>query len=146
MIEQGPVTLRPVSAADAERIAALFTEEGYPAAASTIADRIERFRAANGQVIVAEDAGEILGFVAVHVMPRFEHDDTIARVLALVVDAGARGRGVGHDLMNSADTIARDAGAAFIEVTAAHHRPEARHLYEAMGFDATVTAYLRKRL
>jgi GNAT superfamily N-acetyltransferase len=146
MIEQGPVTLRPVSAADAERIAALFTEEGYPAAASTIAGRIERFTGADGQVIVAEDAGEILGFVAVHVMPRFEHDDTIARVLALVVDAGARGRGVGHDLMKSADAIARDAGAAFIEVTAAHHRPEARHLYEAMGYDATVTAYLRKRL
>ncbi len=146
MIEQGPVTLRPVSATDAERIAALFTEEGYPAAASTIADRIERFTAAEGQVIVAEDAGEILGFVAVHVMPRFEHDDTIARVLALVVDAGARGRGVGHDLMKAADAIARDAGAAFIEVTAAHHRPEARHLYEAIGYDATVTAYLRKRL
>ena len=29
--------------ADAERIAALFTDEGYPAATSTIADRIERF-------------------------------------------------------------------------------------------------------
>ena len=95
MIDQQPITLRPATTADAERIAALFTDEGYPAATSTIVDRIERFCAANGQVIVAEDAGEILGFVAVHVMPRFEHDDTIARILALVVDAGARGRGVG---------------------------------------------------
>jgi GNAT superfamily N-acetyltransferase len=146
MTEQQQITLRPASVADAERIAGLFTEEGYPAAASTIGARIERFTGSNGQVLVAEDAGEILGFVAVHVMPRFEHDDTIARVLALVVDAGARGRGVGHDLMAAADEIARHAGAAFIEVTAAHHRPEARHLYESLGFDATVTAYLRKRL
>jgi GNAT superfamily N-acetyltransferase len=146
MTEQQQITLRPASVTDAERIAALFTEEGYPAAASTIAARIERFTASNGQVLVAEDAGEILGFVAVHVMPRFEHDDTIGRVLALVVDAGARGRGVGHDLMAAADEIARQAGAAFIEVTAAHHRPEARHLYESLGYDATVTAYLRKRL
>jgi ribosomal protein S18 acetylase RimI-like enzyme len=146
MTEQQPITLRPASVADAERIAGLFTEEGYPAAASTIGARIERFTGNDGQVLVAEDAGEILGFVAVHVMPRFEHDDTIARVLALVVDAGARGRGVGHDLMAAADEIARQAGAAFIEVTAAHHRPEARHLYESLGYDATVTAYLRKRL
>jgi GNAT superfamily N-acetyltransferase len=146
MTEQQQITLRPASVTDAERIAALFTEEGYPAAASTIGARIERFTASNGQVLVAEDAGEILGFVAVHVMPRFEHDDTIGRVLALVVDAGARGRGVGHDLMAAADEIARQAGAAFIEVTAAHHRPEARHLYESLGYDATVTAYLRKRL
>lgn len=146
MTEQQQITLRPASVADAERIAALFTEEGYPAAASTIGDRIERFTESDGHVLVAEDAGEILGFVAVHVMPRFEHDDTIGRVLALVVDAGARGRGVGHDLMAAADEIARQAGAAFIEVTAAHHRPEARHLYESLGYDATVTAYLRKRL
>jgi ribosomal protein S18 acetylase RimI-like enzyme len=146
MIAPQPVVLRAATTADAERIAALFTDEGYPAAASTIAGRIERFTAGSGTVLVAEDAGEILGFVAVHLMPRFEHDDTIARVLALVVDAGARGRGVGHDLMSAADAIARDAGAAFIEVTAAHHRAEARHLYESLGYDATVTAYLRKRL
>jgi GNAT superfamily N-acetyltransferase len=146
MPEQQQLTLRPAGVDDAERSAALFTEEGYPAAASTIGARIERFTARNGQVLVAEDAGEILGFVAVHVMPRFEHDDTIGRVLALVVDAGARGRGVGHDLMAAADEVARQAGAAFIEVTAAHHRPEARHLYESLGYDATVTAYLRKRL
>jgi GNAT superfamily N-acetyltransferase len=146
MIDPSAFAFRPASASDAPAIAALFTDEGYPAAGSALGARIERFAAAAGQVIVAEDAGEILGFVAVHVMPRFEHDDTIARVLALVVDAGARGRGVGHDLMAAADQIARDAGAAFIEVTAAHHRPDARHLYEAMGYDATVTAYLRKRL
>lgn len=146
MTEQQPITLRPASPADADRIAALFTEEGYPAAGSTIEVRLERFVAAAGLVVVAEDAGEILGFVAVHLMPRFEHDDTIARVLALVVEAGARGRGIGHLLMGDVERIARDVGAAFIEVTAGHHRPEARQLYESLDYDATVTAYLRKRL
>ena len=37
-------------------------------------------------------------------------------------------------------------GAALIELTAYHHRPEARHLYESLGYDSTVTAYLRKKL
>ena len=42
--------------------------------------------------------------------------------------------------------MGRDLGAAFCEVTARHHRPDARHLYESLGYDAAVTAYLRKKL
>ena len=88
----------------------------------------------------------MLGFIAFHALPRFEHDDRIVRVLALVVDAGARERGVGRALMAEAERIAVELGAAFIEITAGHHRPEARHLYESLGYDASVAAYLRKKL
>jgi ribosomal protein S18 acetylase RimI-like enzyme len=79
-------------------------------------------------------------------MPRFEHDDWILRVIALVVDAGARERGVGKTLLAEADRIGREMPAAFVELTAGHHRPEARHLYESVGYDPNVTAYLRKKL
>jgi hypothetical protein len=48
--------------------------------------------------------------------------------------------------MEEAERAASDLGAAFIEVTAGHHRPEARRLYEALGYDGGVTAYLRKRV
>ena len=65
---------------------------------------------------------------------------------ALVVDAGERERGVGHLLMEEAERIGRELGAAYVEVTAGHHRPRCRHLYESLGYDATVAAYLRKRL
>jgi GNAT superfamily N-acetyltransferase len=95
---------------------------------------------------VAEHEGTLLGFAAFHALPRFEHDDRIVRVLALVVDAGARDRGVGHALMAAAEDAGSELGAAFIEVTAGHHRPDARRLYESLGYDATVTAYLRKKL
>ncbi len=88
----------------------------------------------------------LLGFIAIHALPRFEHDDWIIRILALVVDAGARERGVGRGLMAEAERVGRELGAAFIELTAGHHRPEARHLYETLGYDSSVTAYLRKKL
>jgi GNAT superfamily N-acetyltransferase len=146
MIEPQTIALRPATAADAERIAALFTEEGYPAGPSDIVARLERFASPFSTVSVAESGGEVLGFVAVHLLPRFEHDDRIARILALVVDAGVRERGVGHLLMAEAERIAAAAGAAFIEVTAGHHRPDARRLYETLGYEGSVTAYLRKRL
>lgn len=145
MTEQATIVLRPASEHDAERIAALFTDEGYPAGPSDIVARLERFASDYSRVVVAEHGGEVLGFIAFHAMPRFEHDDRIVRILALVVDAGARERGVGHRLMSEAERAAGELGAAFVEVTAGHHRPEARQFYESLGYDASVTSYLRKR-
>ena len=146
MTDAPPIALRIATTADAARIAALFTDEGYPAGPSDIVARLERFASPHSRVIVAEVEGEVLGFIAVHALPRFEHDDRIIRVLALVVDPGVRERGVGHLLMTEAEQVGRELGAAFIEVTAGHHRPEAQRLYEGLGYDATVTTYLRKRL
>jgi GNAT superfamily N-acetyltransferase len=140
------LTIRPAQVSDAEAIATLFTDEGYPAGPSDIVERLSRFASEHSRVVIAEHEGTLLGFIALHALPRFEHDDRIVRVLALVVDAGARERGVGHRLMTEAELMARELGAAFVEVTAGHHRPEAYRFYESMGYDATVTAYLRKKL
>jgi GNAT superfamily N-acetyltransferase len=146
MTQQATVLLRPALPGDAEAIATMFTDEGYPAGPSDIVTRLERFATPEARVIVAEHDGALLGFIAIHALPRFEHDDWIVRVLALVVDAGARERGVGRSLMAEAERVGRELGAAFIELTAGHHRPEARQLYESLGYDASVTAYLRKKL
>jgi len=146
MTDTTQVLLRPAVAADAPAIAALFTDEGYPAGPSDVVDRLGRFDTPRSRVVVAEHDGAILGFIAVHAMARFEHDDWILRILALVVDAGARERGVGRSLMAEAERIGRELGAAFVELTAGHHRPEARHLFESLGYDSAVTAYLRKKL
>ncbi len=146
MTESPQIVLRPAQASDAAAIAALFTDEGYPAGPSDIVARLGHFGTAASQVIVAEHDEAILGFIAIHAFARFEHDDKIVRILALVVDAGARERGVGRALIGEAERVGRELGAAFIELTAGHHRPEARHLYESLGYDSTVTAYLRKKL
>jgi len=73
-------------------------------------------------------------------------DELFARISALVVDAGVRERGVGRLLMEAAERTAKDQGVSFLEVTAGHHRPDARHLFESVGYDAGVAAYLRKRV
>jgi GNAT superfamily N-acetyltransferase len=145
MVDQN-VILRPATAGDAERIAAMLTDEGYPAGPTDILARLERFSPDASRVVVADLDGEVLGFVALHALPRFEHDDRIVRILALVVDAGVRERGIGRLLMEEGERFGRETDAAFLEVTAGHHRPEARQFYESLGYDATVTAYLRKRL
>jgi ribosomal protein S18 acetylase RimI-like enzyme len=146
MTDDVALSIRPAADADADTIAALFTDEGYPAGPSDILERLTRFASDHSRVLVAEHDGALLGFIALHAMPRFEHDDRILRVLALVVDAGARERGVGRALMAEAERVGADLDAAFIEITAGHHRPEARRLYESLGYDGNVAAYLRKKL
>ncbi|HEY8437478.1 MAG TPA: GNAT family N-acetyltransferase [Candidatus Limnocylindrales bacterium] len=146
MTDRHPIEVRPATTADADRIAALFTDEGYPSGPSDIVERLGRFDSEHSRVLVADHDGEILGFVAVHALPRFEHSDRIVRIMALVVDAGVRERGIGRLLMDAAEDMGRAVGAAFAEVTAGHHRPDARRLYEELGYDGTVAAYLRKRL
>jgi ribosomal protein S18 acetylase RimI-like enzyme len=146
MTDAAQIQLRPARPEDATAIAALLTDEGFPAGPSDIVDRLGRFATPQSRVIVAEHDQVILGFIAVHAMARFEHGDWIVRILALVVDAGARERGVGRTLMSEAERVGHELGAAFVEVTAGHHRPEARHLYESLGYDSTVTTYLRKKL
>jgi ribosomal protein S18 acetylase RimI-like enzyme len=140
------VALRPATVADAQRIAALFTEEGYPAGATAIEARLGHFDTDDSTVIVADHDGEILGFIALHVIARFEHDDSFVRIVALVVDSAVRDRGIGRVLMAEAERIGRQREAAFVEITAGHHRPAARHLYDSLGYDPNLTAYLRKRL
>jgi GNAT superfamily N-acetyltransferase len=131
---------------DAAWMAVALTDEGYPAGSSDLARRLDRFVAPASTVLVAERDGVRLGFVAWHVLPRLEREDPIVRVIALVVDAGARERGVGAALLAEVERIAREAGAGYIEVTSGHHRPEATRLYEHAGFDSTLTTYLRKHL
>jgi ribosomal protein S18 acetylase RimI-like enzyme len=145
MSDAAAVTVRPATADDAERFAGLLTDEGYPAGASDLAARIERFTTDESGVLAAEASGEVIGFIAFHVMPRFETDERFARIVALVVDPGVRARGIGRQLMTEAERVAIERGAAFLEVTAGHHRPEARKLFESLGYDAGLAAYLRKR-
>ena len=121
MTDRHPIEIRPAAAADAERIAALFTDEGYPAGPHDIVERLGRFDSAHSRVLVADHDGEVLGFVAVHALPRFEHSDRIVRVMALVVDAGARERGIGRLLMEAAEGV--------VEVRHDYHPPR-HHRYD----------------
>jgi GNAT superfamily N-acetyltransferase len=145
MNDAAAVTVRAATTEDSERLATLLTDEGYPAGASDLAARIARFSTEDSRVLAAEASGEVIGFVAFHVLPRFETDERFARIVALVVDPGVRARGIGRQLMVEAERIAAEEGAAFLEVTAGHHRPDARKLFESLGYDAGLAAYLRKR-
>ena len=118
MIERQAITLRTATTDDADSIASLFTDEGYPAGPSDIVERLGRFASPHSQVIVADHEGEILGFVAIHALPRLEHSDRVLRVMALVVEAGVRDRGMCSDSFASTGASSRSRGGPVDDDTA----------------------------
>ncbi len=146
MQDEGLIALRPATQLDAPWMATLLTDEGYPTGPSDIEARLDVFEHPGSWVIVAEADDEPLGFIAAHLVERMESAAGFVRIVALVVDPGARERGVGRRLMEEVERLGQEHGAAFSEITAGHHRPDARRLYESLDYDPGVTTYLRKRL
>lgn len=121
---------------DADRIAGLLTQLGYPhdrdqAAAQLLAWAAEPM----GEVLVAEDHGSASGFAAVHRVPYFERPGAFARVVALSVDAGQRRTGVGRRLMDAVERWAAAHDCTDVEVTSLRSRDAAQRFYAALGYE-----------
>jgi ribosomal protein S18 acetylase RimI-like enzyme len=69
-----------------------------------------------------------------------------ARINTVVVDAGARGRGIGEALTREAIAIARTAGAKAVSLTSRPDREAANRLYQRLGFEPVHTNAYRYRL
>ncbi|HZN99640.1 MAG TPA: GNAT family N-acetyltransferase [Burkholderiales bacterium] len=94
-------------------------------------------------ILVAKDGGQIVGTLTL-IMFRIP-TAMRAWIEDVVVDAGARGRGVGEALTKEAVRIAQSRGAGTIDLTSRRSREAARRLYEKVGFavrDTTAYRYL----
>ncbi len=92
-------------------------------------------------LLVAEDEGRTLGMLTLALYPTL----TALRgwVEDVVVDEGARRRGVGRLLLRRAMEIARNEGCKNLSLTSSHYRREAHALYRAEGFRAIDTQPFR---
>lgn len=66
-----------------------------------------------------------------------------ARLESVVVRPAARGSGVGESLCRRAIAVARDGGAAALDLTSAPSRAAAHRLYERLGFERRSTNVYR---
>jgi len=129
-------TIRAARRADAAGIARLLDQLGYPQAGLTAtADRVESWSQDPARAaFVAEADDQLLGVIAVLVCPFFERTATWCRIVALVVAATARGRGVGSALVAAAEAFAETQGCLRLEVTSAVGRRDAHAFYRARGY------------
>jgi ribosomal protein S18 acetylase RimI-like enzyme len=132
------VTLRPAREADAEQVASLMTELGYPSAATGVNDRLHgSLGSQTSCCLVAQVDNEVIGVMSAELIPYFPTGSSICRVTSLVVSSRHRSRGIGEKLVAAAATFARERGCSGIEVTSAERRVDAHRFYVKLGFART---------
>jgi len=136
-------TIRDAHAADAEAIAALLTQLGYPTDADAVEGRLERLAVVGDRVLVADVDGRPVGLAHLQVTPAIEHERPVAKLGALVVDEAWRGTGVGRALVRAVEEEARLRGCGFLYLTTSERRADAHAFYERAGFEHMGRRYTR---
>jgi GNAT superfamily N-acetyltransferase len=134
------LTIRLATAADAEGIAQLAGQLGYPATAE---ETIQRLRVVNRHsqqaVYVAEANGREAGWVHVFVRPSLTTEPS-AEVAALVVDEHYRSRGIGQALMAEVERWAKEQGCITVRLRSNVARLRAHAFYERLGYETLKTS------
>jgi ribosomal protein S18 acetylase RimI-like enzyme len=139
------VQFRSATLGDAERLAALVTELGYPTVPSQMAARLGLILADDDYAtLIAEDQGETVGFIGIRRGVTYEADDPYAQIMALAVAASHRRRGIGRALMGAAETMFEEDGIGVAVVTTGNQRADAHRFYEANGYVFTGRRYVKR--
>ncbi len=128
------MALREARIEDAEELARLAGELGYPCGVAVMEERLRASRPEEEAWLVAEGAdGRPLGLLHVARF-RCPMQGTYARVGALVVDARHRGAGLGRALLGRAERWARARGLARIGLESRTTRERAHAFYRGLGY------------
>jgi GNAT superfamily N-acetyltransferase len=130
--------IRNATISDAPALAELITQLGYPTTPAQMQTRLPPLlvEPVNG-TLVAELGGRVVGMIGLRIDRAHEYDGVQGRILALVVDASARGNGIGTALVAAGERWAAERGAGKIVVTTAKHRERTHEFYRALQYDFT---------
>ena len=141
-------SIRPARQEDAESLANLATQLGYPSTAEQIRERFDILRARPDEnaVLVAEVDGVVVGWVHAHTYKLLVEAPEV-EIGGLVVDENLRGQGIGEELMHDAEAWAREQGCASVYVRSNTIRTRAHEFYKRIGYEILKSQYaLRKVL
>lgn len=139
--------LRNASPADADDVAALLCQLGYPCERLEALDRVAAIIDNDRQALVlARLAGAVCGLIALDFMYYLPLGTTTCRITAMVVTPEAQGRGVGRQLLREAERRARIGGAARLEITSGSQRTDAHAFYKACGYSDGTLRFVKALL
>ncbi len=132
------VLVRPATEADGARLreidVATWSPDTTPAPQPEADEPFFRGGLVPEDVLVAEDEGELLGYVMLHQsipVPSHEH---VLDINGLAVDPRHQGRGLGRRLVETALNEARARGVRKVALRVLGPNASARALYESCGF------------
>ena len=141
------VTIRPVTAADYPRLAALCGQLWYPTTLEQIEQRLAQFRQDQDHCIFVADLDQssVVGWVYVYLTPSLLHDPQ-AEIGGLVVDEAYRGQKIGEYLLRKAEQWAVDHGCWAVSVHSNVIRTDAHRFYERLGYQVIKTQLALRRV
>lgn len=142
----GEVEIRSAQQADAEALARLMAELGYPLDVETARERLRLLLSSPADAILSATlGGEPVGIIGTHVIPLLHRDGILGRITAFVVASEHRGRGIGAQLLRAAEAHLWAQGCERIEVTSGHRRLDAHRFYEREGYQTESKRFLKYR-
>lgn len=137
--------LRPASLQDADDVASLLTQLGYPCDRRDAVERIASVLDTDRQILLlARRDGVVCGLIGLDFMYYLPLGTFTCRVTALVVTPEAQGRGLGRQLLREAERRARAGGAARIELTSGSQRVDAHAFYKACGYSDGTLRFIKR--
>ena len=94
--------------------------------------------------LVAEENSTVIGFISCHGQLLLHHLDMVFEIQELFVDETSRSKKVGALLLEHLETILKNQGYAFLEVTSNKQRTDAHRFYTGNGFDESHFRFTKK--
>jgi len=136
--------VRNAEVGDADDVARLLTELGYPCDAHDAAERIATtIDDARQALLLARCEGRACGLMALDFMYYLPLGATTCRITTLVIAPEAQRRGLGRQLLREAERRARVACAARLELASAAHRHDAHAFYRACGYGEGAVRFVK---
>jgi len=137
-LDRTSVKIRKARRGDAERIAHLAGELGYPSTSAQIVTRLRQLKPASKHAVFVADAKDaamgLVGWLHVSVSHLLE-SDIRAEVNGLIVADGQRSAGAGAKLLEAAEDWARRHGCQGMNVRSNVVRERAHGFYERNGYE-----------
>ncbi|AFZ30437.1 GCN5-related N-acetyltransferase [Gloeocapsa sp. PCC 7428] len=133
-------TIRQAIAQDADEIANLSHQLGYPTTTSAVRQRLAQMHSANHAVYVAEISGiGVVGWIHAHLCLLLQ-TNLHAEIGGLVVDERYRGSGIGRQLLLQIEQWASQQGCESVYLRSNIIRKQAHIFYKKMGYSYIKTS------
>jgi GNAT superfamily N-acetyltransferase len=138
--------IRSAKVEDSPQIAVLLGQLGYPGESEVLREKIPLLSSGSADRIwVAEFKGKVVGLLAFHLTPLLHVPESLGRITALVVGEEFREKGIGKQLVETAERWAWERDCTRIEVTSGEQRARAHQFYRDLGYAVESKRFTKRK-